>query len=385
MMKNFRIIKTVPLTLLMLFLSGCDPMTEPTSRISKSPFGTMPDGQAVTAYRLENRLGSQIEIIDLGGIITSLVTADKNGNFNDIVLGLDTPAQYITDSPYFGAIVGRYANRIANGNFSIDDIEYSLATNNGPNALHGGIIGFDKKIWNVDETFENDTSAGIRLSLTSPDGDEGYPGTLLTQVEYIFDNENQLTINYTATTDKTTVINLSQHTYFNLNGHASGSIEGLELMLNASHYTPIDQTLIPTGEIAPVENTPMDFRNAKPIGRDINNDFEQLQFGGGYDHNWALDKETENDISLAARVVSPKSGRMLEVYTDQPGIQFYTGNFLENGRQGKNGTSYDYRGGFCLETQHFPDSPNHDNFPSTLLKPDEVFSSTTIFKFSLSE
>ncbi len=359
-------------------------MQEPTSRISISPFGTMPDGQPVTSYMIENRLGSQIEIIDLGGIITSLVVADKNGDFSDIVLGLDAPQQYINDSPYFGAIVGRYANRIANGKFTIDGNEYSLATNNGPNALHGGIVGFDKKIWKA-ETFENDTSAGIKLSLTSPDGDEGYPGTLLAQVEYIFDDKNQLTINYSATTDKATVLNLSQHTYFNLDGHASGSIESLELMLNASRYTPVDQTLIPTGKITPVENTPMDFRIPKPIGQDINNDFEQLQFGGGYDHNWALDKTGENGVSLAARVVSPKSGRMLEVYTDQPGIQFYTGNFLENGRQGKNGTSYGYRGGFCLETQHFPDSPNHDNFPSTLLKPGEEFSSTTIFKFSLSD
>ena len=357
-------------------------MTEPPSRISTSSFGTMPDGQPVTSYRLENRLGSQIEIIDLGGIITSLVVADKNGDFSDIVLGLDTPEQYTSDSPYFGAIVGRYANRIANGKFSIDGNEYSLATNNGPNALHGGIVGFDKKIWNA-ETFENDTSASIRLSLTSQDGDEGYPGTLSAQVEYIFDDENRLTINYSATTDKTTVLNMSQHSYFNLDGHASGSIESMELMLNASHYTPVDQTLIPTGEIAPVENTPMDFRNAKPIGQDINNDFEQLQFGGGYDHNWALDKEIENEISLAARVVSPKSGRMLEVYTDQPGIQFYTRNFLEIGHQGKNGTTYNYRGGFCLETQHFPDSPNHNNFPPTLLMPGEEFSSTTIFKFSL--
>ncbi len=350
-----------------------------TSRISTTSFGTLNDGREINQLTLTNVHGAGVGIIDLGGIIVSLNVPDQGGELGDITLGYDNPQQYLDESPYFGAIVGRYANRIAEGKFSIDGTEYTLAQNNGPNALHGGLEGFDKKIWTA-ETSENNHSASVKFKMISADGDQGYPGTLTTEVVYTFDDENQLTVEYRATTDKTTVINLSQHAYFNLNGHGSGNIGDHEMMINASHYTPVDETLIPTGEIAPVVDTPMDFRVAKPIGGDIEADFEQLGFGMGFDHNWVLDGE---GMALAASVYAPKTGRVMEVYTDQPGIQFYAGNFLDGSSTGKDGVAYVRRGGFCLETQHFPDSPNQGNFPSTILRPGDVFESKTIFKFNI--
>lgn len=357
-------------------------MSNENSRISSAPFGALSGGQKITRYTLENSEGSSIDILDLGGIIVSLNMPDRDGNLDDIVLGLDDPAQYVAESPYFGAIVGRYANRIAEGKFSLEGTEYSLAVNNGPNALHGGLLGFDKKIWTV-ETFEGADHAGLSLTMVSEDGDEGYPGALNVNVSYKFDDDNNLTVHYKATTDKTTVINLSQHSYFNLNGHDSGTILDHEVFLNAGSYTPVDVSLIPTGEIATVENTPMDFRQAKKIGRDIGAENEQLGYGGGYDHNWVLERKTNDDLELAASVFEPNSGRFLEIITDQPGIQFYSGNFLDGTVSGKEGYNYQYRAGLCLETQHFPDSPNQADFPSTVLSPGEEYNTTTIFKFSV--
>lgn len=369
--------KNIISTLCIILLLGCAMTEDEQSKISSTLFGKLPDGRNVTEYIIKNGQGATMSVIDLGGIIVSLKLPDRNGKIEDIVLGYDNPQQYWEESPYFGAIVGRYANRIANGRFMIEEVEYTLAQNNGPNALHGGLEGFDKKIWNA-VPFENNQSAGVKFTLTSEDGDQGYPGTLTVSVTYTFDDENQLTVDYKATTDKATIINLSQHTYFNLNGHKNGNINDHEMMINASHNTPVDETLIPTGMIAPVQNTPMDFRTPKSIGHDIDNNFEQLIYGSGFDHNWVLDGE---NMKIAARVFAPKSGRVMEVYTDQPGIQFYTGNFLDNSTKGKESTLYPKRSGFCLETQHFPDSPNNENFPSTLLLPDEVFESKTVFKY----
>ena len=369
-------------TILILTLIGCSTVKDTSSRISLKPFGKIPDGQEVTVFTITNALGSSVDILDLGGIIVALKVPDRDGKISDVVLGLDNPTQYLRESPYFGAIVGRYANRIREGKFRIDGKDYSLAINNDPNALHGGLIGFDKRIWKA-EPFEGADYAGLNLSIVSQDGDEGYPGTLNVSVSYRFDDNNTLTINYKATTDKKTVINLSQHSYFNLNGHSSGSITDHEVTLNASHYTPVDETLIPVGGIVSVDGTPMDFRNAKTIGRDINIDHEQLVFGGGYDHNWVLDPKDENELVLAATVFAPKTGRFLEVMTNQPGIQFYTGNFLDGAVVGKEGVAYEYRNGFCLETQHFPDSPNQPEFPTAILNSEDVYNTTTVLKFSI--
>ena len=358
-----------------------DKKADNISRITQDEFGTLADGRKVQRFTLSNASGASIAVLDLGAIIQSLKLPDRNGELGDITLGFDNPQQYLTDSPYFGAIVGRYANRIKEGKFSLDGQPYTLAINNGPNALHGGLVGFDKKLWAV-EPFEGESHAGLKLSLTSPDGEEGYPGTLQVRVTYTFDDANKLTVDYLATTDKATVVNLSQHAYFNLNGHASGTILDHELMLNARHFTPVDATLIPTGEIAPVAGTPMDFTRPKKIGLQIDNDTEQLTFGLGYDHNWILAPEGPSEqLELAASVYAADSGRTMSIYTDQPGIQFYAGNFLDGSFAGKEGRVYQHRNGFCLETQHFPDSPNQPHFPSTVLKPGESYRTSTVFEF----
>lgn len=364
-----------------LLLSGCGMELSKESRLSISKFGEMPDGREITKYSISNKSGSSIEVINLGGIIVSMNLPDREGNMGDIVLGYNNVKQYLQESPYMGAIVGRFANRIANGRFSIGNEIYTLAQNNEPNALHGGLEGFDKKIWTA-TPFETNENAGVKLTLISENGDQGYPGTLMVEVTYTFDDQNQLSVDYKATTDKSTVINITQHSYFNLDGHNSGHIGDHEIMINASHYTPIDVTLIPTGEIAAVENTPMDFRISKPIGADIGANFDQLKYGLGYDHNWVLDHD---DFSLAAKIYSPNSGRIMEIHTDQPGLQFYSGNFLDGTSTGKDNVAYPKRSGFCMETQHFPDSPNHENFPSTQLNPGEIFESRTVFKFSIEQ
>ena len=351
-------------------------------RISVDPFGTLADGREVQLFTLQNANGMTVEIINLGGIIVSLSVADSSGNFADVTTGFDDPQIYVDGAGFAGAIVGRYANRIANGRFSIDGVEYTLEQNNGDNAIHGGIVGFDKKIWEP-ETFSSTTDSRLVLTTFSPDGEEGYPGRVDVTVSYTLNDENQLIIDYSASTDKATVINLTNHAYFNLEGHNAGSILDHEISINADRYTPVDNESIPTGEIVAVANSPLDFRRAKPIGQDIDSSHEQIRFGSGFDHNFVINHERAGELSLAAAVYAPISGRTITVYTDQPGMQFYTGNFLNGRLGGKNGAQYDRREAFCLETQHYPDSPNKPEFPSTLLRPGDQYETRTIFEFGV--
>ncbi|WDQ18951.1 aldose epimerase family protein [Rhodopirellula sp. P2] len=342
------------------------------------------DFDSIELYTLENKSGAKVQITNFGAIVTSIVVPDRDGTLGDVALGYDSVESYINavDKPYFGAVVGRYGNRIAKGEFTLDGETYSLATNNGPNHLHGGVIGFDKVVWDAVPTAVNGKPA-LKMTYLAKDGEEGYPGNLDIAVTYQWTDENELIVRYEATTDKATPINLTQHTYFNLAGEGNGTILDHELMLNASKFTPVDSTLIPTGELREVEGTPFDFRKAKAIGRDIAVDNEQLEFGMGYDHNFVLDPSGEpGEMLWAARVLEPTSGRVMEVRTTEPGIQFYCGNFLDGRLEGKSGKPYVHRGGFCLETQHFPDSPNQPTFPSAILKPGEKYDTTTVFRFS---
>ena len=345
--------------------------------ITRHAFGTTSDGTTIDRYTLTNTRGLEAEIMTFGGIITALRVPDRNGAPGDVVLGFDTLAPYLRKHPYFGALVGRYANRIANGQFELDGTTYTLAQNDGSNHLHGGPEGFHQKIWAAQP---RDTSDGpsLELSLVSPDGEEGYPGNLSVTVVYTLTDQNELRIDYTATTDQATVLNLTNHSYFNLSG--GGDILGHEMQLFSSRFIPINDNLIPTGEIRPVEGTPMDFRTPTPIGARIDNDDEQLCNGLGYDHCWVLDKAPDA-LGHAARAYDPASGRTLDVYTTQPGVQFYSGNMLDGSLTGKNGQIYAKRTGFCLETEHFPDSPNQPQFPSTVLRPGETYQQTTIFRF----
>jgi len=346
---------------------------------STRPFGTTPDGQAVRLYTLRNTQGMTAEIMTYGAIVVSLTAPDKDGNFDDVVLGYDNLADYIKVSPYFGAIVGRYGNRIGKGKFTLDGTTYTLATNDGENHLHGGLKGFDKVVWD-DEPVDRSDAVGVKLSYWSKDGEEGYPGNLKVSVTYLLTNRNELRIEYEATTDKATPVNVTHHGYFNLTGGRRNILDH-ELMLNADRFTPVDAGLIPTGELRPVEGTPMDFRKRTAIGARIDNDYEQLKFGGGYDHNWVLNKKGDG-MTLAAEVYEPTSGRLMTVRTTEPGIQFYAGNFLDGTITGKNGVVYKHRFGFCLETQHYPDSPNKPDFPSTILRPGRVYKTATVYAFS---
>jgi aldose 1-epimerase len=332
-------------------------------------------------FTLTNAHGIEVRVMTYGGIITSIRTPDRFGKLDDIVLGFDSLAGYLTDSPYFGAIVGRYANRIAKGQFTLDGTTYHLATNNGPNSLHGGVRGFDKVLW-TGEQFQTDSGSGVTLRYTSKDGEEGFPGTLVARVTYTLTPRDELIVDYEATSDKATPVNLSQHTYWNLHGSAGGEILDHVLTLNASAFTPVDSTLIPTGAIAPVAGTPFDFRTATAVGARIAQENTQLRFGRGYDHNWVLDR-SGSGLVHAARLVEPSSGRTLDVSTTEPGVQFYSGNFLDGTVRGKAGRLYAYRSGLCLETQHFPDSPNHPNFPSTILRPGATYRSRTVYTFSI--
>lgn len=344
-----------------------------------------PAGQLVELFTLTNTHGIEVKLTNYGGIITSIRTPDRAGHFADIVLGYDNLAGYLASSPYFGAIVGRYANRIARGRFTLDGATYSLAVNNGPNSLHGGLRGFDKVVWHA-RPFQNKEGQGVTLDYLSRDGEEGYPGNLRVAVTYTLTPDDRLIVDYLATTDKATPINLSQHTYWNLAGGASHDILGHVLTINADAITPVDSTLIPTGEIAPVEGTPFDFRKPMPIGARIDQrDNTQIRYGNGYDHNFVLNLHTseENELALAARVVEPSTGRTLEIYTTEPGIQFYSGNFLDGTITGKGGRAYPFRSGLALETQHYPDSPNHPNFPTTILRPGEKYVSRTVFQFGV--
>lgn len=345
--------------------------------LERQTFGTAPDGKAVELITLRNGRGMEVRVMTYGAIIVSLTVPDRNGVPGDVVLGYDSLAGYLHESPYFGAVVGRYGNRIAKGRFTLNGTEYRLAVNNGPNHLHGGVRGFDKVVWSADP-FQGQGGIGVRLAYTSPDGEEGYPGTLRAQVTYTLTERNELRIDYQATTDKATPVNLTQHSYFNLAGR--GDILGHLLTIPADSFTPVDSTLIPTGVLAPVERTPFDFRVATAIGARIGAADQQLKFGGGYDHNFVLARGGTG-MALAAVVADSVSGRTLEIMTTEPGIQFYSGNFLDGSLTGKGGTVYRHRTGFCLETQHFPDSPNHPQFPSTILQPGQTYQSHTTWTF----
>lgn len=353
---------------------------EKSVRFTKSDFGKTVDGEAVAKYTLENKDGIQVDIITYGGRITSLRTADKDGKMENVILGFDSIEQYEKDNPFFGALIGRYGNRIAKGKFSLDGTEYSLAQNNGENSLHGGVKGFDKQVWDA-KTEEGDDSVKLILTYLSADMEEGFPGNLNTAVTYTLNKDNSLDVLYEATTDKTTVVNLTQHAYFNLSGDFSKTILDHEVEIDADTFIPVDSGLIPTGELRSVAGTPFDFREAKLVGKEINVDNEQIQLGGGYDHCWVLNNQGEGYRSVAT-AYHPATGRNLEVLTDEPGIQFYTGNFLDGTLPAPNGATYAQRSGFCLETQHYPDSPNQSEFPSVTLETGETYSTKTTFKFS---
>jgi aldose 1-epimerase len=342
----------------------------------------MPDGQTVELFTLTNTRGVEVRAITYGGIIVSLKTPDRTGRPDDIVLGYDSLGGYLENPPYFGAIIGRFGNRIARGRFTLDGTTYQLATNNGPNHLHGGNRGFDKVVWAA-EPFQSDRGVGVVFRYTSPHGEEGYPGTLRAHVTYTLTDEDELIVDYRATTDKATPVNLTQHTYWNLAGDGHRDVLGHELMINSDSFTPVDSTLIPTGMIAPVAGTPFDFRAPVAIGARIDRDDEQLRYGKGYDHNFVLDRHGSAGLVHAARVTEPTTGRSLDVFTTEPGVQFYSGNFLDGSITGKGGHVYYRRFGLALETQHYPDSPNHSNFPSTILQPGEEYRSRTVFAFGV--
>jgi len=348
--------------------------------VSKAVFGKTPRGELVDIYTVTNSTGMQVRAITFGGIITSIRVPDRRGAVDDVALGFNELEPYFSNPPYFGAIIGRYANRIANGRFMLDGRTYTLAVNNGRNHLHGGIKGFDKVVWHA-EPFRNANAVGLIFTHTSPDGDEGYPGTLAMKVTYTLTNANAVSFDYEATTDKATPVNLTQHTYFNLGGEGHGDILGHRVTIYASQMTPVDAGLIPTG-IAAVAGTPFDFRTSSAIGARIDANDQQIKYGNGYDHNFVLDR-TGSGVVPAARVEEPVSGRVLEISTTEPGIQFYTGNFLDGTLTGKSGRAYGRRAGFALETQHYPDSPNHDQFPSTILRPGQTYRSKTIFAFTV--
>ena len=349
-------------------------------KIDKIQFGETMDGTGVDQFILSNNNGMEVRIITYGGIITSWTAPDKNGDYKDIVLGYNTLAEYEAETPYFGALIGRYGNRIAKGKFSLDNQEYTLAVNNGVNHLHGGLKGFDKVVWDA-KTIVSDATVSLELSYLSKDMEEGYPGNLEIKVTYTLNNKDELSVNYEATTDKPTIVNLTQHSYFNLTADFNQDILGHELVINADSFLPVDNTLIPTGEFRDVTGTPFDFKTSKAIGTHIDNENIQLKNGLGYDHCWVLNDQ-DTGVRFVASAYEPVSGRLLEVFSDEPGIQFYSGNFLDGTLPSKNKGMYQHRTGFCLETQHYPDSPNQKNFPSVRLSPGEKYNSKTVFRLS---
>ena len=392
--RQFRVLNVVPVLVLAggLVAAGCGreessstsmatPTPTPKTRLSQVPYGRTADDKSVDLITLRNGHGIEMTVLTYGGVIMTLKAPDKAGVLDDIVLGFDDLASYLAPgkSPYFGCLIGRYGNRIAKGKFTLDGKAYTLATNNDANHLHGGKVGWDKVVW-TPEPFQRGDGVGVVLSYTSPDGEEGYPGTVKAKVTYHLTEDDRLIVDYEATTDKATVINLTQHSYFNLAGGRAPDILGHELKLNAAQYTPVDATLIPTGEIATVENTPFDFRTSTAIGARINAANEQITRGKGYDHNFVLSR-SGTGMAEAAEVYEPITGRTMTIATTEPGIQFYSGNFLDGKLTGKGGRVYPHRSGFCLETQHYPDSPNHANFPTTTLKPGDVYKTQTVFRF----
>ncbi|MCM8709695.1 galactose mutarotase [Clostridium sp. SYSU_GA19001] len=349
--------------------------------ITKRFYDNSAAGTLVHIFTLKNSKGTTVKITNFGGIVTSLMVPDKNGNFEDIVLGYDKLSDYEKKGPYFGAVIGRYANRIGNACFELNGAEYRLDKNEGENHLHGGFIGFDKVVWNAEIVTRNGAEA-LELVYRSKDGEGGFPGNLDVKVTYSLTEDNALVIDYYAVSDKDTVVNLTNHSYFNLAGHASGNILSQKLMINADKFTPVDKASIPTGELVDVKGTPMDFTKMKTIGQDINADFEQIIFTKGYDHNWVLNTNG-NLKEKAAEVIDEKSGRVMEVYTTKPGVQLYTANFLDGSEIGKGGVPYYKNAALCLETQYFPDSVNKKNFPSAVLKAGEKYNHTTIYKFAV--
>jgi aldose 1-epimerase len=348
--------------------------------IEKTTFGKTPDGHTVDLYTLTNSHGVEVRVMNYGGIVVSLRVPDRAGKLDDVVLGYDNFAEYLDNKPYFGAIIGRFGNRIARGEFTLDGTTYHLAKNNGPNSLHSGLKGFDKVLWDA-EPFTKDQAVGVVFTYTSKDGEEGFPGNLKTRVTYTLDDQNELEFACEATTDKATPVNLTHHSYFNLRGEGNGDVLNHEIAINADRFAVVDSALIPSGELRSVTGTPLDFRTSHAIGARINDPYEQLVVAGGYDHTFVLNRKRA-DLVLAARMHEPKTGRVLEVYTTEPGLQFYTGNFLDGSAAGKNGHHYARRSAFCLEAQHFPDSPNHPDFPTTILRPGQTYSSRAVYKFS---
>jgi len=349
--------------------------------IAVQPYGTTPEGRPIRLFTLTNASGMSADISDVGGVIVALRAPDRNGKLEDITLGYETAERYLEKGPYFGALIGRHANRIEGASFELNGVEYSLASNDGANHLHGGLRGFDKVVWDADIVPAEGGGEALRLTYVSPDGEEGYPGTLRTTVLYTLTDDNELRIDYEAVSDQDTVVNLTNHAYFNLAGHAAGDIGGHELMIDAERFTPINAECVPTGEVRGVAGTPMDFRRLTPIGPGFASGDEQIANGGGYDHNWVLNAGG-GQLAKAAEVYEPTTGRVMEVFTTKPGIQFYSGNFLDGSIVGKGGAVYGKRSGLCLETQYFPNAMKHKHFPSPILRAGETYQHTTTYKFS---
>lgn len=380
-MRNLPWFKIGSLLLAIASFIGCSSFqpVHPPPSVIRQPFGQTKDGTSVDLFTLRNEAGAEVRISTYGGIVVSLKVPDRKGELGDVVLGYDQLSDYIRNNPYFGSLVGRYGNRIAKGKFTLEDKQYNLVTNNAPNALHGGLVGFDKVVWEPSIVATLD-GPGLRLRYLSKDGEEGYPGNLSVTALYTLTRDNALKLEFTATTDQPTVLNLTHHSYFNLSG--KGDILGHIVMIPADKFTPVDETLIPTGELKPVEGTPFDFRTPTAIGARINQDDQQLKYGNGYDHNWVINKR-RGELSLMARVYDPVSGRVMDVLSTEPGLQFYTGNFLDGTITGKGGWTYQFRNAFCMEPQHFPDSPNKPEFPSVVLKPRQTFHNVIIYRFSV--
>ena len=368
--------KTVIFVVLCVFVVvGCQ--NDQAVKMNRSSFGTLTDGSPVTLYTMTNANMAELQVMDYGATIVSIKVPDKNGTISEVTLGFDSLAGYLDRSPFFGSVVGRYGNRIGDAQFTLDGVDYSLTVNNNGNHLHGGKKGFDKQLWQAKVL----SDSSVQFSYTSPDGEEGYPGTLQATVTYTLTGDNAVRLDYEAATDKPTIVNLTNHTYFNLRDAGETNILDHELMIDADHYVPVDDELIPTGEMVSVEGTPFDFRKATPIGARIDADHPQIENGGGYDHNFVLNHET-GSLDELIKVYEPATGRTMTVATTEPGVQFYTGNFL-SGLKGRSGTVYNKRAAFCLETQHYPDSPNNPQFPSVVLRPGETYQSTTIYDFGV--
>jgi len=375
-MQRHKLIFSAALALVMLGMISCG-NNKTKEMVTTQSFGSF-DGKDVSLYTLTNKKGDVLKLSNYGAVIVEIIVPDRNGQKENVTLGYDNLDGYVKGDPYFGKVVGQFANRIARGKFTLDSVAYTLAINNGPNALHGGPTGWHSRVWDA-QVLKNTDFPAIRFTYNKPDMEEGFPGNVVAEVVYTWTDNDEIILDYKVTTDRKTVVNITNHAYFNLHGAGVGDILDHEAVIKASSFTPVDSTLIPTGEIRPVEGTPFDFRTPHLIGERIGMDYDQLKLGGGYDHNFVLDNAEEID----AAVYDPSTGRVLEVLTDQPGVQLYTGNFLNGTQTGHGGKVYNYRSGFCLETQHFPDSPNQAAFPSVILMPEEPFLSSTTFRFSV--